>query len=180
MVKDFLVGLLILASGCGTLIGTSGPVDEKSDSYDVADLSKEGSEWVRIDQKKDGTPSTAVSDVSYQSKVNSSVIFINSACRPSSKPFGKSVEEDLRSLTNPLFMGASEVTARVEKDVVVQGAPALQTTFSGRIGGERVMIRAVVFRLKTCVYQLVYTARPQTFEAREKTFGHFVSSFRGT
>ena len=76
-------------------------------------------------------------------------------------------------------MGAAEVLVRKEEPRVVQGASALQTNFAGRIGDERVMIRAVVFRLQTCVYYLVYTASPQAFEAGEKTFAYFVSSFQG-
>src|SRR5262249_5978136 len=122
---------------------------------------------------------TEVSDVAYQSKKTASVISLNSACRPSNiKPENKSVEADLRSLTDVLLLGAHDVTLRDEREATVQGTPALQTTMRGSMNGEEVMIRTVVLRRKTCIYDLVYVARPNTFATNEQDFSHFVSSLR--
>jgi hypothetical protein len=176
------------SSGCGVLIGNTPPVDQKSDSYGIAELSKENADWTKLDPKQagagadvndPGTTPTEVSDVAYQSKKTSSVISLNSACRPSnSKPESKSVEADLRSLTDVLLLGAHNVTLRDERPATVQGTPALQTTMRGSMNREEVMIRTVVLRRKTCIYDLVYVARPDTFAINEQDFTHFVASLR--
>lgn len=173
-----LSSFFVLTSGCGTLIGNRKPVEEKSESYDVTNLSKESHDWEKLDQEKSSTPSTASSDIAYQSKRTSSIISLISACRPIREFFGKSTQEDLRFLTDPLFMGASEVNSRKEQNLIIQGRPALQTIFSGRIENKEIMIQAVVLRSQTCTYEMLYSSRPQTFGNDEKTFTHFVSSFR--
>ena len=169
-------------SGCGVLVGNIKQVDEKSQSYGIADLSKMNPDWTKLDPKSFGeinpqqdadTTSTEVSDVAFQSKNSASIISLNSACRT-----GKTYEDkDLRTLTNVL-LGASDVTLRDEKNLDISGAAGLQTTILGRINGEHVMLRTVVFKRQTCVYDLVYVARPQTFQAHEEDFSHFVASLR--
>jgi hypothetical protein len=183
-----LMGLFLSASGCGVLIGNTPPADQKSDSYGIAELSKESPDWQKLDPKQAGagadigdptTTPTEVSDVAYQSKKNASVISLNSACRPSNaRPENKSVEEDLRSLTDVLLLGANNVTLRDERPLVVQNTPALQTTLRGAMNREIVMLRTVVLRRNTCIYDLVYVARPDTFAANEQEFTHFVASLR--
>jgi hypothetical protein len=180
--------LTLSASGCGILIGNTKPVDQKSDSYGIAELSKENPDWQKLDPQRAGngvdgedadvTP-TEVADVAYQSQKTSSVISLNSACRNGKEaPEGKSVQEDLRSLTDVLLLGASDVTLRDERPLTLQSTPALQTTIQGKMNGEKVMIQTVVLRRKTCIYDLLYIARPQTFAAGESTFTHFVASLR--
>jgi hypothetical protein len=178
LIKQISVYLLSMTLGCGTLIGNMGPVEEKSGSFEVADLSKKSPDWEKLPQKEDATPSTARSDMEYQSKATSSVISLISACRPIHEQDEKSTREELKSLTHPLFMGASDVTLREERELAIRGIPALQTTFSGRINEEKVKLRAVVLRFRTCVYTFVYSSLPQAFDRHEKTFAYFVSSFR--
>jgi hypothetical protein len=174
----FRLTLGVLFMGCGTLIGNVGPVDEKSSTYSVSDLTKADPDWEKLPEKKDSRPTSERPDVSYQSKTTSSMISVISSCRPTNRMPEKSGKEDLHSLSNPLFMGASETSQRQEEDLVVQGVPALQTTFSGRINKDEVVIRAVVLRYQTCVYHLLYSSRPPTFSQNEKVFSSFVSSFR--
>lgn len=187
----FKISLLLLLTtvlglsqaGCGILVGNVKPEDEKSESYGVADLSKTNSDWTKLDPKSFGeispqqdaaTTSTEVSDVAFQSRSTASIISLNSACRN-----GNGYEDkDLRSLTSVLLLGASDVTHRDESDMSVSGTPGLQTTILGRINGEQVMLRTVVLKRKTCVYDLVYVARPQTFQTHEEDFSHFVASLR--
>ena len=188
MVRGICVALLLSGSGCGILIGNTPAVDKKSDSYGIAELDKENPDWQKLDPKQAGagsdssdptTTATEVSDVAYQSKKTSTVISLNSACRPSNaKPENKSVEADLRELTDVLLLGANNVTLRDERSALVQGTNALQTTFQGSMNHEEVMIRTVVLRRNTCIYDLVYVARPDTFAANEHEFTHFVASLR--
>jgi hypothetical protein len=177
---------LILLNGCattGVLIGNVKPVDEKSSTYGVMDLSKSNPDWKRLDAKSvdpnpvsqdPATTATEVADVSFQSKSTASIISLNSACRQ-----GKDYEnKDLKTLTNVLLLGSSGVTHRDESDVMVSGTSALQTTIQGVIDGESIKLRTVVLKRQTCVYDLVYVARPQTFETQLEDFSHFVASLR--
>jgi hypothetical protein len=177
----------LYASGCAVVIGNVRPEDQKSDSYGVADLTKTNPDWVRLDPKKgDGsdnydpnTTPTEVSDVAYQSKATSSVISLNSACRPNREvPEGRTIPEDLRALTDVLLLGASKVTLRTETSLTLQSSPALETTIMGLINGETVEIRAVVLRRRTCIYDLLYVSRPVSFAAHEPEFSQFVASLR--
>jgi hypothetical protein len=169
------LSILILStlalSGCGVLVGNVRPVDEKSQTYGVADLSKANADWMKLDAKMLGaeknedaaTTSTEISDVAFQSKGTASIISMNSACRKGNEYENKG----LRSLTEVLLLGASDVTQRDEENLTIQENPALQTTLEGKINGERVKIRTVVLKRGTCVYDLVYVARPDNFEAHE-------------
>jgi hypothetical protein len=182
-----LTSLSLGASGCGVFIGNVRPEDSKSDAYGISDLSKESPDWVKLDPKKSNgdeaydpnTTPTEVSDVAYQSKSTSSVISINSACRANREaPANKTVEQDLRDLTDILLLGGSNVTLRNEEKVNLQGSPALETTILGTINQEKVQIRAVVLRRKTCIYDLLYVSRPAVFTVNEPAFTHFVASLR--
>jgi hypothetical protein len=127
------------ASGCGVFIGNVRPEDSKSDAYGISDLSKENLDWVKLDPKKSNgdeaydpnTTPTEVSDVAYQSKKTSSVISINSACRANREaPANKSVDQDLRDLTDILLLGGTDVTLRNEDHVTLQGpASTICSTF---------------------------------------------------
>jgi hypothetical protein len=44
-------------------------------------------------------------------------------------------------------------------------------------GGERVRMEAYVLKDERCVYDLVYVASPETFEAQRPDFKRFVDSF---
>jgi hypothetical protein len=188
IVRGLCLALILSGSGCGILIGNTPAVDRKSDSYGIAELDKETPDWQKLDPKQAGagtdssdssTTATEVSDVAYQSKKTSAVISLNSACRPSNaKPENKSVEADLRELTDVLLLGANNVTLRDERSATVQNTPALQTTFRGSMNHEEVMIRTIVLRRNTCIYDLVFVARPDTFAINEQEFTHFVASLR--
>lgn len=180
-------GLILLTlgalaqSGCGVLIGNVKPVEEKSTSYGVAELSKESKDWIRLDPtkvdgsaKEDGETPTEVSDVAYQSRKTASIISLNSACRPTLSHD----QQDLRSLTNLLFLGMTNVSYRNEQGLELQGTPALQTTIRGRLNAEDMMLRTIVLRRGPCIYDLLYLARPNHFADQELDFSHFVASLR--
>jgi hypothetical protein len=185
LLATVLAAFLLSFSGCGTgvLIGNVKPVDQKSDAYGVMDLSKNSAEWTKLDPKAvdtnptsqdAATTTTEISDVAFQSKKTASIISLSSACRHSRDYEDK----DLQTLTNTLLLGSSDVTLRDEKDLSLNGVPALQTTIEGKINGEEVKLRAVVIKRQTCVYDLVFVARPKTFDSNVEDFSHFVASLR--
>ncbi|MCM2324205.1 MAG: hypothetical protein NDJ90_13185 [Oligoflexia bacterium] len=172
---------LCLMPGCALLVGNVKPVDEKSTSYGVMDLAKaQPAEWVRLSPEKVGSDensSTELSDVAFQSQSTSSIISLNTACRPSSS--AEEDRQDLQKLTNLLLLGIGNITGREEVGITIQEViPALQTTLQGKLNGEEMKLRTVVFRKSACVYDLIYMARPQNFARHEQDFSHFVASIR--
>jgi hypothetical protein len=173
--------LLGFGPGCGLLIGNVKPVDEKSDQYGMADLSKENPKvWTRLTPAQEGadgrdpeTTATEVPDMAFQSSKTAAVISINSSCRS-----GSAESKDLKALTNQLLFGISDISRRVEKDLAVQNTPALETTLQGRMNGNEIALRSVVLKRRACVYDLLYMAPPSNFAENEPEFNHFVASLR--
>ncbi len=170
-----LLALLLTSSGCGYLIGNVEPVEEKSEHYLVMDLSKTDSDWKKIDNgaPKPAERSEAV-DMAFQSKKTNSIISINSTCRPSLAQSDQSLEE----FTQVLLLGITETDGREAKEISLRNTPALETTLQGKLNGEPVKIRTVVVKYRYCVYDLMYFARPENFEAQAADFELFVSSLK--
>lgn len=175
--KQILLLVAVLSeTGCSLLIGNIKPVEEKSRSYHVLDLSREGGEWDKLENKdaKQDPKATDTSDLAYQSKKNASIISLNSACRSSLE----ARDQDLKGFTDVLLLGISDITLREEKQITLQNAPALETTVRGQLGGEPIMLRTVVLRRRDCLYDLMYVSRPDRFSEKEAEFSRFVASLK--
>ena len=179
------VTLAISSSGCalfklaGASVGNERPVEEKSELYRIADLSKQGKEWVKLESGSGDSSRTDVSDVAYQSRKNASIISLNSACRKNAQDEAEDKREDLKKLSSRLFLGLTDITFHNERGLTVQNEDALETTVQGKLNGEEeMMLRSVVLKRGVCVYDLVYMARPRHFGTNEKDFAHFVDSLR--
>lgn len=173
---------LVFSSGCGLLLGNIKPVDEKSDQYGVVDLAKENPKiWSKLTAAQEGadvkdpeTTTTEVPDVAFQSTKTAAVISINSSCR-----LGAEADHgDLRTLSNQLTYGISDVSHRAEQNLTVQAVPALQTSLQGRMNGNEIALKAIVLKRNSCVYDLLYMAPPQHFADNEQDFDRFVGSLR--
>jgi hypothetical protein len=173
MPSRFLILFLVTLSGCA-LVGNVRPVDEKSQSYAIADLSKQDPDWKRLPASGTDSGDGAASDVNYQSQKTASIVSLNSSCRPSFATESR----DLRGFSEQLLLGISEVTQREEENLAVEGSPALQTTVFGKLNGEPVALRTVVVHRGSCVYDLMYVARPERFKEKEADFSRFVRSLR--
>jgi hypothetical protein len=182
---------LFATSGCSVVVGNVRPLEEKSTEYGVMDLSRSNSDWKKLDPVKAAAQSesgkaqdvspTEVSDVAYQSSSTASIISLDSACRQhgdSKSSRAKGSGPDLKTLTDLLLLGITDVTLREERGLEVQKTPALETTIQGKLNGEPMEIRTVVLKRQNCVYDLVYMSRPQYFERHLNDFAHFVASLR--
>jgi len=205
--KNSNLGLLALliftSSGCSLLFGNIKPTEEKSKNYGILDLSlsfspsptpslaqpSQGhSEWVKLDQKmsteREETQGLAselsgsgISDVAYQSKETASIISLNSACKTYALQ-AMDKKETLESLTQELLLGISEITLKEERNLTIDQIPALETTTKGKIRQENMMLRTVVLKRLNCVYDLMYVARPESFDKNRDDFSRFVSSLK--
>lgn len=179
-----VVSFLTLAS-CSTIVGNVKPVDEKSDYYQVADLSAEApGVWKKLDTAlliaKDariGTNSDAfsseITDYAFQSKKTAAIISLNSSCRK-----GRGTPNDLDIYLRELLLGITDITEQSRNATQVAGVPAAEGIVAGKMAGERTKIRAVVLSKNDCVYDLMYISRPDRFPTHEADFNHFVSSLR--
>jgi len=162
-------------SGCSVLVGNVKPVAEKSNEYKVLKLSDVNHNWKLLPQETTDEPEKdKTSDVAYQSTKSSSIISLNTACRPN-------IETDERSLTsysNMLFLGVTDIKSREEKQYIHDGEPALETTIHGNLNQEEMKLRTVVIRKKDCLYDLMYISRPKYFDSEEKVFSEFANSLK--
>jgi hypothetical protein len=174
--------LAFFGIGCSIMVGNIKPLEQKSQNYGVINLSEVNPDWIRLNSEESSTDpnllkephSTEISDIAYQTKKTSSIISLNSACRPSIELERK----DLKAMTQVLFMGISELNVQSQRNIQVQGISALESTVQGKLHGEAMKLKTVVFYRGNCVYDLVYMARPHFFDENEKDFAHFVDSIR--
>ncbi len=170
--------LASLTSSCGVLVGNIRPVDEKSENYAYLDLTQGGSDWIKLQpsepsaEESPDAPST-LSDVAFQSKKTAAIISVNSACRPS-----QGAEPSLKSVSNLLFLGITDIRDREERQIELQGEPALETTLQGSLHGEPTRLKTIVFRKKSCTYDLMHIARPDRFQETDATFSRFIAALR--
>lgn len=171
----FLAFLCLSQSACGLLIGSVKPVAEKSDDYRALDLSDESEDWKRLEQQnaaENPDDDNSSPDLTYQSDKTASIISMNSVCRKSNE--GK----NLREVSQQLVLGFTEITHSNERQIQVDGTPALETTFQGTLNGGVTRVRTVVARRGECIYDLMFIAQPEHFAADEPTFSRFVTSLR--
>lgn len=174
--------------GCALLFGNVAPVSVKSGKYEVNGAP---AGWRELSDEEKGEVSgdpdvNAVSDVAYQSQATQSIISVNSACRPSLDwdnlvPEERRAAENkkqLRSFTRQLLMGIVPSAPPKERELVVAGEAALETTLAGTLNDQSTKIRTVVLRRKDCLYDLMYVAQPEQFDADLDTYSRFVASLR--
>lgn len=164
------------------------PVDEKSDDIDYLNLTREYPDWKKLTQPQreagetQDPEATDQFDVAFQRPSTSSVISLNSACRPSQRwgdaQDARAQGQKLREITQQLLLGFSDIQAREERVAKLDGELALETTLQGRMTDRTVKIRAVVSRRSDCVVDLMFIARPDAFAADEPAFARFVASLK--
>ncbi len=187
------VSLLLLA-GCATFIGSDRPVEVKSKSYQVADLSRLDADWKR---EPEGDPEkisssaasedhsgaeSALADRSWRSSRTGSMITLNTVCRPSHASLSRS-GATLRELSRQLFLGMGDIRLSEEKDIDLQGEPALVRTVEGSIQDNPGKVRTVRMRTVnllhgTCLFDIMLVATPSQFAADEGALQKLLDSLR--
>ncbi|MBI4925142.1 MAG: hypothetical protein HY843_04385 [Bdellovibrio sp.] len=171
--------LIFLAPSCALLVGQVKPVEEKTNEYEILDISKQNPNWQKLNPQTDeNTGDTAnlsdISDLSFQSKKTASVISLNTACRKSYED----KTQDLHKMTELLFMGISDISYKSETPTTLNNYPALNTIIQGKLASQETKLRAIVFQKKECVYDLMYVARPEQYAQEEEDFNQFVGSLK--
>ena len=179
----------LLLNACSLLFGNIAAVSEKSGRYEAASLP---SEWESLSPTEigeaapDDPDQNSRSDFAFQSAKTSSIISVNSACRPS-LDWDELVPEEkrkienknqLRNFTRQLLMGIEPSSPPTERELSVSDLSAMETTLAGSLSGKETRVRTVVVRRKDCIYDLMYVAQPPHFDADVEVFDRFVASFK--
>lgn len=83
----------------------------------------------------------------------------------------------LAALTNHLLIGFTEREVQEQKVVPMDGREAMHTIVSGKLDGVRVKLNIYVLKKDGCVYDLVWVAPPEQFDAGAARFDEFAAGF---
>ena len=83
----------------------------------------------------------------------------------------------LTALTKHLIIGFTERKTTEEKLVPLDGREALHTVLDGKLDGVPVSLAIYVLKKDGCVYDLVWVAPPERFQAGIAGFDAFVAGF---
>ncbi len=170
LLKTFVLLATFFQAGCSIFLGNVRPVEQKSSSYEILNLTQLNSNWKKITSTDPGS-----SDLTFQSSRTASIISINSACKDENdSPTRKSLKE----LTRELLLGISEISFQEEALINLSQTPGLKTTLKGKLNNEIVMFRTVVLQKLPCIYDLIYISTPENFTQEEKNFESFISSLQ--
>jgi hypothetical protein len=84
----------------------------------------------------------------------------------------------LQSLTGQLVMGTTEREYVSEDVTPFDGREAMHTVLRAKLDGVRMAYDVFVMKKNGCVYDLVYVAPPEQFDAGKTTFEAFCKGFR--
>jgi hypothetical protein len=100
-------------------------------------------------------------------------MLVNAACD------GAATGRSFAVLTRHLLIGLRDRTVLASDEVGVNGQRAGRTVVEGRLAGrdQRVRVEAYVLKDGRCVYDLLYVAPPEAFDALRADFEAFVQSF---
>jgi hypothetical protein len=125
-----------------------------------------GGEWT--------VASDSGADLTLRHRDGRSGIVVNAACDAAR------TRGPLAVLARHLLSGLRERSVVTREDVSVNGRTARHAIVEGRAGdaGEPVRIELYVMRDDRCLYDFLYVAPPETFDARRPDFERVVHGFR--
>ncbi|MCI0483494.1 MAG: hypothetical protein L0Y78_02805 [candidate division NC10 bacterium] len=83
----------------------------------------------------------------------------------------------LPALARHVLFGLRQVEWLRQEPIQLDGVAGLETVVRGRVEGAPVQVRSVVIRRRGCLYDLLFVAPPETFEARGADFEAFLAGW---
>jgi hypothetical protein len=77
-----------------------------------------------------------------------------------------------------MFFGLRQVERLRQGPIMLDGVEGLDTVVTGEVEGIPVQVRSVVIRRKECLYDLLFVADPETFEARSADFDALLTGWQ--
>jgi hypothetical protein len=158
------VGVVSCATGRGTRI--EGGVYRAASGYRVT---LPGTEWdVMTDEER--APRT---DLKLRHRDGRAAMLAHGACD------GAAARRSFDILTRHVLVGLRDRTVIEDGSVQVNGRTAAHTVVDARRrqSEERVRVESYVVKDERCVYDLLFVAVPEVFDARRPAFQGFVNSF---
>ena len=114
-------------------------------------------------------------DLELRHRTAAAGMLVNGACDPGMARRGPEV------LARHLLMGLRDRVELERGEVPVNGRVASHRLLEGRMrqSDERVRVEIYTLRGERCVYDLLFVAEPQAFDAGRSDFRRFVESFSG-
>ena len=114
-------------------------------------------------------------DLELRHRTAAAGMLVNGACDPGVARRGPEV------LARHLLMGLRDRVELERGEVPVNGRVASHRLLEGRMrqSDERVRVESYTLRGERCVYDLLFVAEPQAFDAGRSDFRRFVESFSG-
>jgi hypothetical protein len=163
-------------TGCGMsklLVGQVDPVDLKSSTIQITALETIDPNWKRIELTDHKLSANEMPDRSWQSVKTAAVISLNSACRQSHDEAQNYAEMGLKEISADLLSQWRELDHKTEKDFLLSGFPAFETTAEGIYYNRKRKFQTVVVKTPTCVYDLMYLSPAKTYAQDLVTFQKF-------
>jgi hypothetical protein len=143
----------------------------KSQSYTI---SPPGSPWHKLAVGADVNATDAMkADMAFENPDTGAIISLNSICR---KYSGLSLE----SLTENLVRGIPDRKQIARKEVTLDGAKGLDTTFEGTVDDVFLNLRTVTLIKGDCTYDFIHVTVPNRQKGHLEFFDTFLQSFRTT
>lgn len=129
--------------------------------------------WVHIPVGADPDSTDSLkADIAYENPKTGSIISINSLCR-------KYTNSSLEESTTNLVRGINDRQTLRQEKIKVDGADALDSTFSGNVDNVEINIRTVVLIKNHCNFDFIYVVVPKHESAvKDQSFDKFLASFR--
>lgn len=120
-------------------------------------------EWRRIEGAGDA--------VAFRDDAHEGTTIVNARCKVASD------DAPLIALTNHLVMGTTERDIQSQETIPFDSREAMHTILRAKLDGVKMAYDIYVLKKDNCVYDFVYVASPEHFEAGVPGFERFVSGF---
>ena len=125
---------------------------------------------------------SALADRSYRSNRTGSMITLNTTCRPSHAALPPGADS-LRELSRALYLGIGDIKSSSEKEIAIQGVPALERTIEGRLQvnpsqTKSMKLQTVVLLHDQCLFDFVLASAPSRFDQDLESFQRWTRSLR--
>lgn len=116
----------------------------------------------------------AQADLTLKHRDGRHAMLVNASCGPARQ------RGPLAALARHLLSGLRERSVVTREDVSVNGQVARHAVIDGRMGdtGEPVRLELYVMRDERCLYDFLYVAPPEAFDAERPAFERLVREFR--
>ncbi len=165
-----------LNTGCGVsklLVGQVDPVDQKSSSIQITAMEAIDPNWKRVEISSNSQAANDMPDRAWQNTKSASVISLNSACRQINDEAQNFAEMEPKEITADLLSQWRDLENKKERDLLVSGFPAFESTAEGIYFNSKRKFQIVVVKTPTCIYDLIFLAPPKNFAQDLVTFQKF-------